>query len=385
MPNEVLASALAYHGLGWSLLPIKPGTKEPDCRSWSQFQQKRASIQQVQKWFDGRPDRGLAVVLGAVSGDLFCRDFDRLDGYERWAAENVSLAHSFPTVGTARGRHVYVRAKFGRIEKKGDGELRGNGYCVLPPSIHPDGVPYHWIVPLANGIPHVELDSAGFLAARATERTETTESTKSAEDNRRRLTPLVETPFAAFKKCVDLEDSIQHAISTTIPKSFGSRNRQVFEFARALKAIQALKDVDPNTLQPYVRQWHAIALPKIETHPFEETWIDFLRGWPRVNFPLGEEPMTEIFARAVENADSGFSYQMRGIRVLASLCRELQRCSENEPFFLSCRKAGELLGVDHTTANRWFFLLENDKVIETTAKGTRENRKANRYRFLKQL
>ncbi len=59
----------------------------------------------------------------------------------------------------------------------------------------------------------------------------------------------------------------------------------------------------------------------------------------------------------------------------------LQRVSGEKPFFLACRTAGKLLGVDHTTASRGLFLLRNDGLLEEVEKGNRINRRASRYKY----
>ena len=40
-------------------------------------------------------------------------------------------------------------------------------------------------------------------------------------------------------------------------------------------------------------------------------------------------------------------------QLLVGICRELQRRAGDAPFFLGCRTAAELLGVEHNTAARW--------------------------------
>lgn len=179
-------------------------------------------------------------------------------------------------------------------------------------------------------------------------------------------------------------DAIERAIVESLPRGPGQRHKLVFELARGLKGIAALSDADPRDLRPYVQQWHKAALPVITTEHFEETWIDFLRAWPRVKFPKGVEPMTQIFARAKasELPDIATNYQQAELRMLVALCRELQRAAGDGPFYLSCRTAGRLLQVDHTTAWRWLWLLEQERVLNVAEKGSQSKRRASRYRYI---
>jgi len=179
----ILETALGYYRRGWSLIPIKPGTKRPACQAWTPYQTTRADESRVRRWF--AKGNGLAVIMGDVSDGLVCRDFDTMAGYDTWAADHPDLATTLPTVATARGRHVYFRSDHRGIETLDDGELRGAGYCLLPPSRHPDGAVYRWLIPLPDGpLPMVEdIQSAGFLSrGNVTERTECTETTQTTED-----------------------------------------------------------------------------------------------------------------------------------------------------------------------------------------------------------
>ncbi len=38
---SLLDRAMEYHRRGWSIIPIKPGTEKPACRSWKPFQDER--------------------------------------------------------------------------------------------------------------------------------------------------------------------------------------------------------------------------------------------------------------------------------------------------------------------------------------------------------
>lgn len=292
-----LESARAYHARGWSIIPITAGTKKTPCK-WTTYQQQPATEKQLTKWFGNGKPLGVAVILGDVSGGLVCRDFDAMASYKRWASQHPELARTLPTVPTARGRHVYFRAADVdlRFVDLGDGEYRGDSghYCLLPPSRHPDGPIYRWLIPLPAGpIPLIEdVCAAGFLeSCTVTERTECTERTETTEENRG-LQKQWETNA--------LENAIENAIVESLPTMTGRRNRQVFELARALKAVPLLADASVDRLQSHVRRWHDLGVQKgvIATEPFEETWIDFLTSWPKVKFPKGAEPMSKVFELA---------------------------------------------------------------------------------------
>ncbi len=422
-----LEEALRYHRLGWCIIPIRPGTKRPACRSWKQYQTDRPDEAALRRWFGNDKPKSLAVILGEVSGGLVCRDFDCMASYERWAAKHPDLARTLPTVETGRpGRHVYLRADIGQIRAEspsggsiidlGDGELRGGGYCLVPRSKHPSGHIYRWLTALADEVPFVsDLRAAGLLCGfhatesnreqqRATEsngdngeQQRATESNGDNGDNRRQLRiteVIVDSSCGVAEKWLQItegldeaplwNEDVQRAILESLPCGPGRRNKQVFELARALKAIPALRDAPGKHLEPYVRIWHELAKRVIRTEPFEESWIDFLRGWPTVKFPKGVEPMSQIFAEAVsaEVPRVAMRYEQGQLRLLVALCRELQRVAGTGPFYLSCRTAGRLLGIDHTTAWRWLFLLEHDDVIRTVSKGSQSSRKASRYRYL---
>jgi hypothetical protein len=182
----------------------------------------------------------------------------------------------------------------------------------------------------------------------------------------------------------NVEKTVETAVRESLPLGVGRRNLMVFELARALKAIPALARTDPRDLETVVRDWHQRALPFIGTKPFEETWIDFLRAWPRVKYPKGTEPMAKVFAQALDAHPPAVAerYEQPRLRLLVSLCRELQRGAGDGPFYLSVRTAAGLLGVDISTASRWLFLLLQDGILDIVSRGDQRERKASRFRYI---
>jgi len=370
--------ALAYHQLGFSVIPIAAKTKR-SAVPWKRYQTKRPQPSTIRKWFGKGIPRNLAIVCGPVSSGLCVRDFDAEGSYERWATQNPSLAAGVPTVTTGRGHHLYFVADppFERTKHLDDGELRGGGYVLAPPSVHPNGTEYEWQIPIDGQLPI--LDPTVFASVTQ----EHTGVPKGTQGNPGELRGTQ----AISERCrwgdTVVSDAIEQAIQQTLPTGPGKRHRQVFELARALRAIRPLVEADPGDLEPIIRRWHKRALPHIRTQPFEETYIDFLRAWPNVKIPKGAT-MAEILKAAQNNPlpRAAEEFEQPGLKLLVCICRQLQRHHGREPFFLGCREAGKLLGVDHMTANRWLLLLRARKVIRRVQKGDLQTRKATCYEYL---
>lgn len=415
--SEILDAALGYRRRGWSLIPL--GADKKPSRKWKRFQTAPASEATLSKWFGGRGNAGVAVIFGSISGGLGSRDFDDMEAYRSWSAERPELAATLPTVETSRGRHVYFivpgecerrfRTAIGKPSGIGainciGGELRlGVGsYSVLPPSLHPSGHVYQWLTQ-PDSIPRVDLFNSGFGPSNREVRREP--KTLGAEDEWGPLTPFsdgseVESnidPLApASSECLEyslgtlsslLHERIEAAIQRTLPTGSGKRHRKLFDFARELKSIPEFEGYAARAHRAAVREWHRRARPYITTQEFDETWLDFLEGFGKVKTKLGEGPMAQLFKHAatmpVPPEAEGFESPQ--LRLLASLCRELQRVAgPSSPFYIASRSAGELFGVSHVHASRWLRLLRREGLIREVSKG-KVNSEASRYRYLGKL
>ncbi len=275
-----------------------------------------------------------------------------------------------------RGRHVYIRANWEGTKKLAGGELRGcGGICMLPPSIHPDGTHYKWLIPPKNeSLRVIEPEQAGFLS-HVTEHTEYPEHTEKTEQNEQ--TEAIEV-YVVFWEI----------IRETLPKEYGTRNRQIFEFARKLKSLPQLANTKAKECRKLVNEWYLQAQPYIRTKAIEETWIDFLKAWDRILLPKGDESMSQIFEKASEVDPPDIAVKKYPnnflLQQLVAWCRELQKTMNNRPFYLAARTAARYLEIDHMTANRYLFLLVNDGILDIVTKGrTAQNpRKATRYRYI---
>jgi bifunctional DNA primase/polymerase-like protein/primase-like protein len=166
MPDRTLAFAQAYHKAGLSIFPLDPRSKRPlgaeqeRPMSWSAFQKQRIHPNHLEGWF-GKPlydgsVPNLAIVCGAVSGNLAVLDFDNGDVWAKFFSLFPDVIERTKVAATGKGYHVYVKlpepiAKgyaLGKDGKRLGLDLQGEGsYVVAPPSIHPDGARYQWINP----------------------------------------------------------------------------------------------------------------------------------------------------------------------------------------------------------------------------------------------
>lgn len=172
VPKTILEWAHFYHGLGWSVVPVRNGEKKVPAVSWTPYQSDRADVAQLHRWFD--PGYGgcftrIGIVLGTISGRLAVRDFDIGARYDDWAEQYSEYSRILPTVRTKRGAHVYLivpgDSTLTKTLKLADGELRfEKSFVVVPPSLHSDHVFYEWMIPLPEGpIPQVEPVEIGMI------------------------------------------------------------------------------------------------------------------------------------------------------------------------------------------------------------------------------
>ena len=136
-----------------SIIPLKPRDKVPAVK-WEAYQTRHATPDEISQWF-AYSDRNVGVVTGAVSGVVV------VDVDDPARIDTLGPLPHTPTVTIAKGLHLYFKHP-GRHEsnfKLPCGDVRGDGgYVVAPPSIHPNGTPYEWIVGL--DVPFAELPAS---------------------------------------------------------------------------------------------------------------------------------------------------------------------------------------------------------------------------------
>lgn len=138
--------ALALAQLDWGVIPLRPGDKRP-LKPWREYQKRKLTDTEIVEQFERNPDANIGVVTGHVS-NLLVLDCDEPDALKR-LGRGVPVT---PFAETARGQHYYFALPDATIRSTtaiADGlDVRANGgYVVAPPSVHPTGKPYEWVVP----------------------------------------------------------------------------------------------------------------------------------------------------------------------------------------------------------------------------------------------
>lgn len=159
MANPFLVAAQAYRRLGYHPIPCAPKEKRP-LVAWKNFQTTMPTTEQVDTWWAKTPDANVALVLGR---GRFAVDLDGGGAAEQLLADvGVALPADAPRSRTGGGFHVFLGSstpvpdRVGLLTTAGGKpqvDIRGIGIVVAPPSIHPSGARYEWLVNLVDPLP----------------------------------------------------------------------------------------------------------------------------------------------------------------------------------------------------------------------------------------
>ncbi len=363
----LLDNACAYARRGWSVIPIGKD-KRAALQSWKTFQSRRATDGELSTWFKQPSVTGLAVVFGPVSGGLCCRDFDTLETYESWAADFPELARTLPTVVTARGRHVYFTSKTTiRTIKVKDGELRGKGgYCLLPPSLHPSGCIYEWLVPLPPGaVREVDPFAAGLgqecetliNTLTTTANTEDTALTANTDDTA--TTAACETVHS--NHCGISVSELKYVLQESLPKKVHTNDAACFRFGRVLITLEKRwgRELTRCEYEQLENKWVSHARPFFRAGVSEDEYRDKLqRGYNSARVTLDEKPI-QIAWQAVQSRPLPrcvLVYKSSELQMVAAIAIEMQRwAGKGRDFKFSGRMLKPLLQLADAKRGWWLI------------------------------
>jgi hypothetical protein len=145
--SDVELAAVDYRRRDYSVIRLKG--KIP-AEPWAEYQEHRMSTEEI----EAKPWPGVGIVTGAISG-IVVLDADSPEAEEELKRRGHSAT---PMVRTARGVHAYFRHPGGELPTRiglGNGlDLKGDGgYVVAPPSKHPSGSVYEWVISLEDAEP----------------------------------------------------------------------------------------------------------------------------------------------------------------------------------------------------------------------------------------
>lgn len=141
-----LDHALKYLAQGWSVIPIKPGTKLPALASWLEYQKRLPTEEEVNRWWKKWPKANIALVCGEVSGVIVV-DIDPKSG---GTTEGLELHPTLCSRTGGGGQHIFYKWNKdligAKVGIKAGIDIRSEAsYVVIPPSLHASGNTYEWI------------------------------------------------------------------------------------------------------------------------------------------------------------------------------------------------------------------------------------------------
>lgn len=142
--------ACAYLARGWAPIPMKPGVKEPAVK-FKHLAESDVPMQAIPRaeYLVHTPNAGVGILL-RPSG-LLCIDCDSREAVSE-AIRNTDVPCNNIVLST-KGCHMYYRRPENcpplRTVHRGASQkidIMADGYMMAPPSIHPSGHRYEWLV-----------------------------------------------------------------------------------------------------------------------------------------------------------------------------------------------------------------------------------------------
>lgn len=223
-------SVQELYAIGFNVFPLPYAQKSGT--PWRRLQYTRLNQQHTQfgitPLFAGQCNLG--IMCGVTSGNLFVLDCEHPDTFLKHL-DTLEKRH-IPrwAVVTARGGHLYFRCREGEVDNiptgtLPDAEVRGkHGYVLAPPSLHPSGVQYQWLMREGKEPPVVSIEELDWLRDAAGKRITLTYTPNSHSHKIIWKRGMV-SPYSNLSKTT--KDYLKNG--HCIPE--GSRNHRLFQAA----------------------------------------------------------------------------------------------------------------------------------------------------------
>ena len=165
-------------------------------------------------------------------------------------------------------------------------------------------------------------------------------------------------------------------------KEPGTSNKMLHELARDVRGVE-LKRGKPLTLAQYKTIYSKWEEPSLRfLRKGHDYFIEFLSKLSLVTMPKGETLESALKrARRREPPSKVSLVSNKGLRSLASLCRELQEMFGDQPIMLCQTAIAELFKVSQPTVSEWIRALRTLEVLKL-AEPAIPNCRAARYYFI---
>ncbi len=371
--------------------------QRPNCRDQGKhprtthgFKDATTDPKVIRDWWTRWPDANIGIATGE---GLVVIDVDPRNGGDQSLAELEAefgeLPRSWHVSTGGGGRHIYLSIPAGiRIKKRQNWrngiDIQGVGaYVIAPPSNHIKDGDYQWLqlqLPSPGAMqPELLQALAQVPHKQNTDRPSTASSRKQIDNNNYSV-------LSVSSWSSQLARLVEAAIDVATVSSPGTRNKRLVALARRLKCLPELQDKDAEDCQPIVREWFRRSLPNMRTKEWEKSWVEWLKIWVWADKDRCQDGLEIIWeiAQSRPHPQVAKKYPSRQLRMLVTLCSAMQEraADQHGVWYLSCRKAGALLGIGHKTAAMWLKTLVKDGVLHKAKRHVKGSLNAQRYQYL---
>ena len=354
----------------------------------------------------------IGVALGSKSNGLCSIDFDSDEWVQNFLVANPALRRTLQTRGN-RGSNLWVRCtgpypSSYRIrtipnhesgERIDVGEWRADGNQTIISGKHPTGCDYIFVTKAPPvSIAFEEINWSDGLQPPPTQKTDlpSEHSNTAAQVHSNSAT---QQPSHSATQVTQVVASLGQPIfdvSAFVPTERHQSDASLWDMARHLKTWERdeRRQTTANERLGLFRSWWKLAKshvdPAVDYFVFFAKWLS---AGKRVKYADDETALSAAWAAANSEplppetgTPIGGEQMPLPMQRLVSLCYQLQIAQGTEPFFLSCRDAGKLLGIPYTTAFHWLEILTNTQggrpILQKVATGSLATRRANEYRYI---
>ena len=359
------------------LLPVWAKSKKPKDSNWTKLTSKDM---QSPRHLHQLHYSNIGVLLGKASGGLCTIDIDSDELVGEFLKANPLLKQTLQSKGQ-RGQNFWVKIKgeYPSTKKirRNDvaiGEWRADGSQTVIHGTHPSGQPYQILqhtAPVEIAFEQIQWPKGWSIK-------------KTPKTQQPTLLPAEAAACPAQAASVSTADqanrpkpkrpnlieigSVKEAIEKTIPEQPQQNNDAIFEFARALKNVEAITGVQfgPEESDQAFAQW-CEQNPHLDADKIATEYKDkFIIGRVKAKHPLFEDPRAYATDQAKDEVDGSKDRQ----ELLERFLFHLQSTTYPEAFFISYADLETYLG--EISQMGWFAKmakLEYRNVIRTLKTG----------------